>query len=216
MGFAPDQPPIYVPITLALPSDPTRGVCVWGVLDTGSDLTILSPELAQLLEVGSTPLHGFLNGIHGERVPRVGTDQPVSLWHGQFDIEYKWDVKPLPCGEQLLLGRDIMSALGIQVGPIMSDFSRCAHSDHDDFIDYLERPIHVTDSPLRPDDEARRLTIRLRLQAALLRHTEQVPADAYISYPGATVRVMHEPDTPPAYQPQNVILWVVGSIPSPD
>lgn len=101
--------PFVAPIVL-------EGIKILALIDTGASISIMSQEAAELLNIETEECQGFLQLAQKDtKVVRKRSKKPLHLECGTTKIEVKLHVLPLPDDTSFILGRDLLSTLGIGI-----------------------------------------------------------------------------------------------------
>lgn len=169
---------IFVPVILEKDFN-TRAL-----VDTGSEITIISTHIVRRLRLPITPVGGTLRSFTGRRVPRIGTSI-VRVRCGTADVTILAEVANLSNTLPMIFGMDYMQDFGISLRGAPAAIPG-QQADGGQFT-----PLTLDDRLSEPPDE---VTTKERKRAMavwrpLLEENARIPVDARCTLPGATLKV---------------------------
>jgi len=203
------RPPYYTALAIRGPNN--KLLEFYGFYDSGSNKTMITPSLATLLGITAATDSTSLRTIAAsDRAISYWSNESVTLWHGtnyavHLDSVGIMDM-PSNTVPYMLISRDLGESIGITVQGLEHRFptelaGNTADGDFKDLNDRNAQRVSDVDN-LSPEMAAARDPVRARLQADLDALRQAVPINSFISHPRATVQVLHQPGTPPAYKKQ--------------
>ena len=207
-------PPFFYPVKIENPCDGSnRSITVMALIDTGADHTILAKEFATtcLLDMKDTRKEGKLIGFSAAApaVDRIRSTYPLLFYGGGKRTLVRPDINVFPksLNVNMLLGRDLFHAFGLNIGPLPLGYPDEKASQDPMYAeptmgDCMERKSLVSDFPLEALKEVERTKLRARLQKKLDEHVQIVPENGFINHPQATVRLIHDTPNRTSFVPQ--------------
>ena len=196
-------PPVYIKISLRFGS--SNIIHLWAFADTGAGVSILDAAFAVERMLRLREQVGNLIAFNGKKSPRRITEDWVTVRCGNnVPIRFKVDVgaEGTSSGEVFIMGRELLAAFGITLGPLPSRFPEEYGGDEVEH-ERGRRPRRVLDTVvLSAEQEARRTELRRKFEAVLADHAAKVPTDGYINHPDAVVTIKHVAGTLPSYTKQ--------------